>query len=62
MDLRVDKKFIKRSSIWSVYLDLQNANYFVYNSPEGYTHNYDYSDRTSYGWIFVPALGVQVEF
>ncbi len=62
MDLRVDKKFIKRNSIWSVYLDLQNANALVYNSPEGYTYNYDYSKRTSYGWIFVPALGVQVEF
>jgi len=62
MDLRVDKKFIKRSSIWSVYLDLQNANYFVYNSPEGYTYNYDYSKRTAFGWILVPALGVRVEF
>jgi hypothetical protein len=62
MDLRVDKKFIKRNSIWSVYLDLQNANYFIYNSPEGYTYNYDYSKRTAYGWILVPALGVRVEF
>ncbi len=62
LDLRVDKKFIKSRSIWSVYLDLQNANFFVYNSPEGYTYNYDYSQRTDYGWIFVPALGVRVEF
>ena len=62
VDLRVDKKFIRRSSIWSVYLDLQNANYFVYNSPEGYTYNYDYSERTDYGWIFMPALGLRVEF
>jgi TonB family protein len=61
-DLRVDKKFIKKSSIWSVYLDLQNANYFVYNSPEGYTYNYDHSKRDKYGWIFMPALGMRVEF
>ncbi len=61
-DLRIDKKFIRESSIWSVYLDLQNANYFVYNSPEGYTYNYDYSKRNEYGWIFMPALGVRVEF
>jgi len=61
-DFRVEKKFIKRSSIWSLYLDLQNANYFIYNSPEGYTYNYDYSKRESYGWIFVPALGMRVEF
>jgi len=62
VDLRLDKKFIKKKSIWSVYLDLQNANYFVYNSPEGYAYNYDYSKRTNYGWIFMPALGVRAEF
>ena len=61
-DLRVDKKFIRRDTIWSVYLDLQNANYFLYNSPEGYTYNYDYSKRNKYGWIFMPALGVRVDF
>ncbi len=61
-DLRIDKKFIRENSIWSVYLDLQNANYFIYNSPEGYTYNYDYSKRSEYGWIFMPALGVRVEF
>ncbi len=61
-DLRIDKKFIRENSIWSVYLDFQNANYFIYNSPEGYTYNYDHSKRTEYGWIFFPALGVRVEF
>ena len=61
-DLRVDKKFYRDNSVWSLYLDLQNANYFIYNSPEGYTYNYDYSKREPYGWIFVPALGVRVEF
>ena len=43
VDLRLDKTWVKQRSLWSVYLDLQNANYFVYNSPEGYTYNYDYS-------------------
>ncbi|MCP4571329.1 MAG: TonB-dependent receptor [bacterium] len=61
-DLRVDKRFVKKSSVWSVYLDLQNANYFIHNSPEGYTYNYDYSKRTDYGWIFMPALGLRVEY
>ncbi len=61
-DLRIDKKFIQGSTIWSLYLDLQNANYFIYNSPEGYSYNYDHSKRESYGWIFVPALGLRVEF
>ena len=29
---------------------------------ESYTYNYDYTKRTSYGWIFLPALGCRVEF
>jgi len=61
-DLRVDKTWVKKNSIWTAYLDLQNANYFVYNSPEGYTYNYDYSERDEYGWIFMPALGLRVEY
>ena len=62
VDLRVDKTWLKKRSVWSVYLDLQNANYFLYNSPEGYTYNYDYSKRDEYGWIFMPALGLRVEY
>jgi len=62
VDLRVDRKFTRRSAVWSLYLDLQNANYFVYNSPEGYTYNYDYSRREPYGWILLPSLGASVEF
>ncbi|MBM4129820.1 TonB-dependent receptor [bacterium] len=62
VDLRVDRKLVRRSTIWSLYLDLQNANYFVYNSPEGYTYNYDSSRREPYGWIFLPSLGARVEF
>ncbi|MCP4293187.1 MAG: TonB-dependent receptor [bacterium] len=61
-DLRIDKSFYQENTTWSVYLDLQNANYFIYNSPEGYTYNYDYSKRQEYGWIFMPALGVRLEF
>lgn len=62
MDVRVDKKFISGHRVWTLYLDLQNANYFIYNSPEGYTYNYDQSKRETYGWIMVPALGVRLEF
>ncbi len=61
-DLRVDRKIVSGPRTWSLYLDLQNANYFVYNSPEGYTYNYDYSRREPYGWIFLPSLGARVEF
>ncbi len=61
-DLRLDKTWVKQNTIWTAYLDLQNANYFVYNSPEGYTYNYDYSKRDEYGWIFMPAIGLRVEY
>ncbi len=61
-DARVERKVVRRSSTWSVYLDVQNLNYFVYNSPEAYSYNYDYSRRDAYGWIILPALGCRVEF
>ncbi len=61
-DVRLDKRIVRGDKIWSFYLDLQNANYFLYNSPEGYTYNYDYSRRQEYGWIFMPAVGARVEF
>ncbi len=62
VDFRIDRKFIRRNSIWSVYADLQTVNYPIYNAPEGYTYNYDYTERESYGWIPTPSLGVRVEF
>ena len=61
-DLRVDKQFVSRWAAWTVYLDVQNLNYFVYNSPEGFYYNYDFSERREYGWIILPALGCRVEF
>ena len=62
VDLRADKKFIRQNSIWSIYADLQNASFPIYNSPEGYTYNYDYSKRKTYGWIPMPSVGVRAEF
>lgn len=61
-DMRVDKRFVRGSSIWQLYLDVQNLGYFLYNSPEGYDYNYDFSERRDYGWIILPALGCRVEF
>lgn len=61
-DLRIDKTWVHRATVWSAYLDLQNANAIFYNSPEGYTYNYDYSQRNDYGWIFMPAIGLRVEY
>jgi TonB family protein len=61
-DLRVDRQFISRWAEWTVYLDVQNLNYFIYNSPEGFYYNYDFSEQREYGWIILPALGCRVEF
>jgi len=62
LDTRVERRFGGWGADWSLYLDVQNANYFVYNSPEGYVYNYDFSKRKTYGWIILPALGLKVDF
>jgi len=62
LDTRVERRFGGWGADWSVYLDVQNANYPLYNSPEGYVYNYDFSKRKTYGWIILPALGLKVEF
>lgn len=62
LDTRVERRFRGWGADWSVYLDVQNANYPIYNSPEGYSYNYDFSKREAYGWIILPALGVKVDF
>jgi TonB family protein len=63
LDARIDKKFIFRKSMLSIYLDLQNLSYFVYKSPEMYFYNYDYTERTEIpAGIFLPAFGFRLEF
>jgi len=62
IDVRVDKKYIFKSWILSLYLDVQNANYFFYNSPEFYNYNYDGSERQVIGGIILPSTGLRVEF
>jgi TonB family protein len=62
IDARVDKKFVYRSWIFSLYLDVQNVNYFLYNSPETYDYNYDSSERQTIGGIIIPSLGIRAEF
>lgn len=62
VDLRVDKRFVFRDWMMSVYLDVQNANYFFYNSPEFYEYNYDFSERKAVGGLILPTLGVTASF
>ena len=62
IDTRIERRFGGWGADWSLYLDIQNANYPIYNSPEGYAYNYDFSKRKTYGWIILPALGLKVDF
>lgn len=62
LDLRVDKRFVYRNWILSAYLDISNANFFFYNSPEIYDYSYDNSSRKAVGALFFPSLGLTAEF
>ena len=61
LDLRVDKHWIFDTWRMTTYLDFQN----VYNrkNPEGYTYNFDYTERETFaGLPFIPSFGVRGEF
>lgn len=61
LDLRIDKKFILDTEIWSFYLDIQNV--LNLKNPEGYQYSYDYKQRLEImGLPILPALGVRGEF
>ena len=62
LDVRVDRAFTAWGADCSAYLDIQNASQPLYDSPEGYVYNYDYSQRKAYGGIILPALGLRVAF
>jgi len=61
-DVRVDKKFVYQNWIMSVYFDIQNLNYSIYNSPEFYNYSFDSSERNTVGGILIPTFGVKAEF
>ncbi|MBL8029461.1 MAG: TonB-dependent receptor [Fibrobacteres bacterium] len=62
LDVRVDKKWLFDKWNLSTYLDIQNLNYFWYNSPETYSYNFDDSERSVVGGIIIPSLGIRAEF
>ncbi len=62
LDIRIDKAFHMWGADCSFYLDVQNLSSLIYDSPEGYVYNYDYSKRKAYGGIILPALGLRVAF
>ncbi|MBN2341547.1 MAG: TonB family protein [Deltaproteobacteria bacterium] len=61
LDFRIDKTWIGKHTKQSVYLDIQN----VYNrkNPEGYSYNYDFSERVYFnGMPLFPSLGFKLEY
>jgi TonB family protein len=62
LDMRVEKKFMMKNWVLSVYLDFQDLSWFVYKSPEFYMYNYRYDQKTPVGGIPEPALGLSAEF
>ncbi len=62
LDLRVDKKFIYKKWMYSVYFDLQNISYFFYKSPEREINNYDYTDKNTVSMPPIIGIGYKFEF
>jgi outer membrane receptor protein involved in Fe transport len=61
LDVRVDKRWIYRSWMLGVYLDVQN----IYNhaNPEGLQYNFDFSQsKIQQGLPILPILGIRAEF
>lgn len=61
LDVRLDKRFVFRDWVLSLYLDVQNVT--NHGNVEGVFYNYDYTQRQYvYGILILPALGVRGEF
>ena len=61
LDLRVDKKFVFKSWILGMYLDVTNV--YNYRNAEGIRYNYDYTDSEPVrGLPLIPTIGLKGEF
>lgn len=67
--LRGEKQFTMKKWILSTYLDIFNASYPLYQSPQNYMYNYDpfnYSteteDKTQINELIIPSLGIKADF
>lgn len=61
LDFRADKKWIKDTSIWSFYIDIQNVLNIKNIEDERYSYNYDRREDVM-GLPALPAIGVKGEF
>jgi TonB family protein len=62
IDLRVDKKFIYKKWMYSLYLDMQNVSYFFYKSPETTIYNFNYKEKATIAMIPLIGIGCKAEF
>jgi len=61
LDLRIDKRWIFESWIFTAYLDIQNA--YNRTNPEGYRYNFDSSEKqVRSGLPIIPVIGIKGEF
>lgn len=67
--LRGEKQFTMKNWMLSTYLDIFNASYPLYQSPQNYVYNYDpynYSsrseDKAQINELIIPSLGIKAEF
>lgn len=61
-DLRVEKMFLFDKWKLSAYMDLQNALWFMYKSPEMTVYNFDYTEKTTLYIPVIPSIGVKAEY
>ncbi len=61
LDLRIDKRFVFKSWILSVYIDV--ANVMNRRNVEAYNYSYDYTRRAAIGGLpILPSLGLRASF
>jgi outer membrane receptor protein involved in Fe transport len=61
LDLRIDKRFLFKSWILSIYLDVSNVT--NNGNVEGYAYSYDYTQRAAVtGLPILPSLGIRASF
>jgi hypothetical protein len=61
LDLRVDKRFVWKRVMLTVYLDVQNV--YNHQNPEFRTYSFDYTvSRDIPSLPIIPSLGLKLEF